>query len=667
MKTNKPSQVSLRKKKALGYWVASVLFGTALYSVSAVANEKDNSDTLKKITVTTATKSPVLLEEVPIRTQVVTKEEIRRNHARNLAEALKYVPGLQLEKLHGKEGFGVWIQGMDSERVLILIDGNPLTPSSGNSVDVTQIAVSDVERIEIVKGAMSTLYGAAAMGGVVNVITQEPSDKFRFVADVSGGGWGDQNVKDGPVAKRTGNFELSTKQDKWYAQLVADLVGSDGFKVPGTTGTQGWEGHKNTVSAKFQYQFENDIELTLMPRYYDESATTFKFQPGSGDVPYVDKYTRLFTTAVVEQQKEDLNWKVRAVVEDQKGESDKAAKRETTSKTSQLAGQTAFEINSSHQLTLGAEYTREGLDVVNLTSDKHEVPDKKKTSFDIYAQDSLFVTDSFEVLLGARYNYNDRDMGHLSPTLNTMYSRHDWLPGRVNLRFGVGNGYRTPNLKEQHYLFDHSQIGYVVKGNPDLKPETSINYQFGAEWLFPKQGSFELTAFFNNVKDLIDTSLSVGETYNNMPGVSVYKYQNFEKAELYGAGLVFRSLVGRYIHLDLGYDYLRATDLITKKRLPKRPEHQFKAGMDVFMPADITFSARWNYQSEEYNDESNDSKTPAYGTWGLKFNQDITRGWAWYAGADNVTGEQRVFDGQDFRPEEGRFVYLGVRWELKQP
>ena len=214
MKTNKPSQVSLRKKKALGYWVASVLFGTALYSVSAVANEKDNSDTLKKITVTTATKSPVLLEEVPIRTQVVTKEEIRRNHARNLAEALKYVPGLQLEKLHGKEGFGVWIQGMDSERVLILIDGNPLTPSSGNSVDVTQIAVSDVERIEIVKGAMSTLYGAAAMGGVVNVITQEPSDKFRFVADVSGGGWGDQNVKDGPVAKRTGNFELSTKQDK---------------------------------------------------------------------------------------------------------------------------------------------------------------------------------------------------------------------------------------------------------------------------------------------------------------------------------------------------------------------------------------------------------------------------------------------------------------------
>lgn len=657
---------------ALLYGVFPVFLGMTLYSPMGFADEAaKKTDRLKTISVTTATKSPVLLEEVPIRTEVVTKEEIERYHARNLAEALKYVPGIQLEKLHGKEGYGVWIQGMDSDRVMILIDGNPVTPSSGNAVDVTQIAVGDVERIEIVKGAMSTLYGASAMGGVINIITQEPTDKFRFVADVSGGGWGDQNINEGPVAKRTGNFEVSTKQDKWYAQLVADLVGSDGFKAPNTSGTQGWEGHKNTVSAKFQYQFDNDLKFTLMPRYYDESATTYVFQPGNGPIPYVDKYNRMFTTAVLEQQNTNFDWKLRAVYESQEGKADKAAKRDTDTETKQLAGQVGIDLNHSHRLTIGAEYTGDRLDVLKYETppkpNVHEVPDKSKHSYDIYAQDSWFVTDDFELLMGARYDYDDRDMGHVSPTLNGMYSRHDWLPGRVNLRLGVGAGYRTPSLKELYYLFDHSQLFYVVKGNPDLRPETSVNYQFGAEWLFPDQGSLEFTAFYSDAKDLIDTALSPGESYGGDPLVKVYKYQNFEKTELYGGGLIYRAPIANKLHFDISYDYLMATDLITGKRLPNRPEHQLKVGMDAFVTASTTLTAKWNYQSEEYNDTANSTETPGYGTWDLKFNQELPRGWALYAGVNNVAGEQRVFNGQDFRPEEGRYVYLGVRWEIKQP
>ncbi|MGC9385952.1 MAG: TonB-dependent receptor plug domain-containing protein [Hydrogenovibrio sp.] len=106
---------------------------------------------LEAVQITTATRTPRRLEEVPVQTTVVTREEVEKTHARNLAEALRYVPGIQLKPIRGKTGEGVWIQGFDPDRVLILVDGNPVSPSTGSTVDVTQVAIGDVERIEIMR------------------------------------------------------------------------------------------------------------------------------------------------------------------------------------------------------------------------------------------------------------------------------------------------------------------------------------------------------------------------------------------------------------------------------------------------------------------------------------------------------------------------------------
>ena len=115
--------------------------------------------------VVTGTRTERLLRESPVYTEVITSEQIEKRHARDLKEALQYLPGIQLREIHGKSGYEVWIQGLNADRVLVLIDGLPVSPTTGSSVDVTQLSLLDVARVEVVKGATSAQYGSAAMGG----------------------------------------------------------------------------------------------------------------------------------------------------------------------------------------------------------------------------------------------------------------------------------------------------------------------------------------------------------------------------------------------------------------------------------------------------------------------------------------------------------------------
>ncbi len=621
------------------------------------ASSASDNARLEAVQVTTATKTERRLDEVPVQTTVVSRKEIEKFHAQNLAEALKYVPGIQLKPILGKNGKGVWMQGFDPERVLILVDGNPVSPSTGSTVDVTQVAIGDVERIEIIKGATSALYGTSAMGGVVNVITRSPTSDLHFSADVSGGNWGDESERHNPVAKKKGNFEVSTKQDNWYGQLVADLNLSDGYQaIKDNDAVQGWYGHKNTYSGKFQYEFDNDLKVTLMPRYYDEDAAT---KISSGSVQR-DLTETKFLSGVVEQKLDnDWQWKVRAMWEGYENEAQKTIHRKTDSSHSEVAAQLDIPLAGVHFVSVGAELKRDTMDVKNLTADTQEVDNEHRDSTQMFAQDSWFVTPNLEILPGVRLD-NDSGYGtHVSPMLNAMYSRQDWLPGRVNIRAGVGNGYRTPNLKELYYVFDQSAHYYMVMGNEDLKPEESISYQLGLEWAFSNQGSIEVSAFHNDITNLIDTAFT-----GQMVGpVAVYQYQNIDRAMTQGGEVVFRSALGSYFHLVASYYYVNARDEETKKRLVNRPEHEVKVGLDTYVTNDATFTVQMNYQSDEYVDTSNDTTSPGYTTWDMILNYDIDKSWQTYVGVNNLTDEQTDFSGTDLRPEEGRYYYLGLRYQ----
>src|SRR5690606_4044203 len=123
--------------------------------------------------------------------------EIERIHARTLKQALENVPGLQLREVRGKSGYEVSLQGLTSDQVLVLIDGLPITASTGSTVDLSQYLVGDIDHIEVVKGATSAQYGSSAMGGVINVITRRSAPGFSGAVSVDAGSRGHQNASGG--------------------------------------------------------------------------------------------------------------------------------------------------------------------------------------------------------------------------------------------------------------------------------------------------------------------------------------------------------------------------------------------------------------------------------------------------------------------------------------
>jgi outer membrane receptor for ferrienterochelin and colicins len=182
--------------------------------------------------VVTATRTEKALVDVPIRTEVVSRDQIERSHARDLKQVLEAVPGVMLKRIHGKSGYSVWLQGMDSDRILILLNGEPIVASTGSSVDLTQISATEIERIEIIKGASSTLYCIAAMGGVINVISRRNENPLALSFKIDGGSWGDDNLDDGDVRKAVA-FSVPLGNNLFKECIEATLVKSVGYIARG--------------------------------------------------------------------------------------------------------------------------------------------------------------------------------------------------------------------------------------------------------------------------------------------------------------------------------------------------------------------------------------------------------------------------------------------------
>lgn len=221
--------------------------------------------------VITGTRTERFLEEVPVRTQVITAADIDRLQARDLADALRSVPGVYLREIIGKQGVEVSMQGFDGDRVLVLIDGVPAPMSTNSTVDITQITVADVERIEIVRGATSALYGSSAIGGVINVITRRAQQSsYRFQAEA--GVYTDTDRGEGRVPH--GGLLLARGDwvgDRLVAGISADLRRDDGFSLDPERFAQAVQSAtRENLSARIEWSPRTRTTLSLRPTWFKE-------------------------------------------------------------------------------------------------------------------------------------------------------------------------------------------------------------------------------------------------------------------------------------------------------------------------------------------------------------------------------------------------------------
>ncbi len=640
-------------------------------SFPATAQNAAELDTL----VVSATRIERALNDTPVRTEVVSRHELDRIHARSLKEALENVPGLQLREIHGKSGYEASLQGLSSDQLLILIDGMPLAASTGSSVDLNQLAVADIERIEIIKGAASAQYGSSAMGGVINIITRQAEAGLRSTLSYDAGSYGKQNIgeRTSDIAQHHASASLEGGNQTLKARLSADVRNNQGFDAnPSTWVRQGDDSERTQYAGQLTWRIQDGAFLAAEVQQFKENDKQWLHQENNR---FSNKYESIerqrFNVAGGYAFANGGQFTAKSLIERYQSDSYKqnlgyvpfdvrAMSVDTDFVSLQWDLPSTFLGMTRHQWQIGSDLRRE-----RLTQFKDGVAEigrsgqAERENDEVFVQDDYFFSENGELVLGLRVQ-NDSDFGlHSSPKAALKYRIFEAHDQQVLLRASVGTGYRVPNLKERYYTFDHSSIGYVVLGNPDLNPETSVSYQAGVLWQISAQHSVDINAFYNDIQDLIQTDKNSFGTVN---GAAAYRYQNIDSAQTYGIESLYQQQLLDFLRVNFSHTYTQAKNKTTGEKLTQKPEHIARVGLDMQLTNAWQVGVRSRYQSRELAQSSPRVWSPQWLTLDVKTSYQISPSLSTFAGVDNLGNQQRDFNsGTDFGPIAGRFIYLGLQ------
>lgn len=681
----------------------AIMATVAMTAIDAQAADLilDNSAPSTKLdtVVVTATKSSKTLNDAPVVVQVLDKKTLNDNQAHTLKDALKLLPNVYLRQIHGKTGYEVVMQGFSGDQVLVLIDGLPITASTGSTVNLNQYLTMDIEQIEIVQGAASAQFGSAAMGGVINIITkpvdslrahvtteiasngkQNPSGKSldankRFVeAGIEGALAHSDQLRGRLSASYLDDKGLSLDTDSWsrlkdastQAQVTARLDFTP--NIAATKNTQGALLNNSKYWAEATHYKEDDtsrfslyVPPLHLPQQRDEAITKNRFTVGGRSDIHLSANS------------EPYQLLVQGLFEDYKSQSDTFSDGELTSArdadiTTALA-QAQLDLpelklsdKHTHLLQFGVQGQKD-----TLTQTKNQVSELvrdevSRTVGEVYAQDDWLIGDNLEVLTGVRYQ-NDEDFGdHLAPKVALKYNLMD-AQGRDHvLRASIGSGYRVPNLKERYYVFDHSNLGYKVMGNPNLQPETSTSFQVGYQSQLTDKLSLNANGFYNDIKDLIQTDDSNALIEN---GISIFQYTNVDSAYTYGGdvGIDWQALDNAKVQAS--YAYLKTHNKSADSELTYRPNHKAMLAVDYQINDKLQVIPRLTYESKQLISTESQSYSPAFWNLDSKLNYQANDNLSLYGAINNIFDTQRdVKDPSDFRPIDNREWLIGAsyRW-----
>lgn len=639
---------------------------------------------LQDLTVT-GTRTPKALADTPVRTEVVSAEEIRDQRHRDASQALLDVPGVTLVDSTGKEGKSAVMQGMGGEHVLVLIDGAPVLQSASSGVDLTHIPTADIQRIEVVKGGASALYGSQAMGGVINVITKNPTEKFRYEIelgrDVSSEGEGKTGLpynqvkahargQSGPDGfKLTLNHRDSRSLDRDPSTITRDTPDVDRWSADGS-----W---MRELTAR------DELRVDLSTGREINRSYAARLLPDSS-------YRAVFNDGDVQRQRARLSYKKRpsensAVnayllterTRDSLSMGDDPGTSEAENLKSSLFQRQRLELQwdgspvESQILTLGLVAERGDLSqstetrlAPGMVHESTEVDGRSSRSLEAFAQND-WILDGQEVVLGLRAS-DDAGFGQrLTPKANWMIQTSWFENLESRLRFSAGTGYRIPNLKERFYILDHRAFaGYVVYGNENLRPEESVNYQAGLELRRSQELSFNVNLFANQIRGLIVTT-EVPTT-----GERVFRFENLDDSFIYGVETSASWQIAQRWRVSPSFTHTKALNGGDGLIVPNRP---FYTGQLSTQYQIGDRGSKWvgtlRYFGESYANLENTERYVAYGVADLKYNHRLNANTEIFVGALNLLDAKRAArtDSPDIvydqRPDEGRLLTIGLNLE----
>ena len=489
--------------------------------------------------VITGTRTEKMLKDEPVVTRVITAEDIKKIDPQDFKSLLEYeLPGLQFNGAsHGSGLPDIFFQGMDARYLLFLIDGERIAGEGAlDNVDFSRLDVDNIERIEIVKGSMSTLYGSNALGGVINIITKKANRPF--VGTVS------SRLTSRRDQKYT--VSLGTRQKKFSSLTTASFSRRSPYTVEDRKHMSAWyefpdgrdsiatdkklrkyqiRGYETfSIAQKLGYDFTDKLSAELNSSFYQNKllyVNEGKISERFRDFTFGGKMNYIFN----ENSRLDLSYHYDNYFKD---DVDSADHNKTKIRYRDILNNVRLNYSlllaERHSLTVGGEINAEKL----RTNWFKDTTANSISNYVLYVQDDYRITDRLSLVGGIRMDYHSLYKVHVSPKLSAMYKL-----GNVTLRGGYAAGFRSPTLRELYAEFNHGGM-FKIFGNTDLKPETSHHASLSGEWT---AGIFNISAtgYYNWFKNRISMTRRLSE--DKKKRFPDFIYVNADNAKTYGADM----------------------------------------------------------------------------------------------------------------------------------
>lgn len=531
----------------------------------------------------TPTRYDMEVKNLPLSASVVTAEELKQLNLYQTTDILDLIPGVFITKTSAFGRADVNIRGIgnNGRQLGIFIDGRPDKMAiMGCSVTHT-LPFNNVERIEIIRGPESVLYGAEAFGGVVNIVTRKTKKDFEASLNLYGGSFNTQ-ISRFQLGQKFGNFNYFISADRRY---------SDGHTTNSSYKATDFDGNLGYVfcdgsQVRFSGKYFDGLKYEPLPATV---GTWNDYKRGSLDLSYDKNFSFANLTTKIYRSFGEHKF------------SDGWHSKDTTDGAILYGNSKILKDNT---LSYGIDYRKQWGEILGGVGPKF-LKEYQKYDYGIYLDDKHVFFEKLTVNLGARYHYDEYAKDYISPKAGVVFSLFE----NTILRGLWSNGFRPPHLNDL-FLF--------ASANPDLKPEKITNVEFGLRQEISKIAYFDITVFNMKGEDLIQ--------------VVSGKKQNIGKFDFDGLEFITEVNPLKWLKFSLNYSYLD-----TKDKVVAQPKNKV-VGVFSFKYGKFSGSLSDEYVNEYYYLAGNaKQKLDDYNVLNLKLTYEIVKNLNLYTTVDNLT------------------------------
>ena len=611
----------------------------------------DKKETEIKEVIVTATKTKKNLKNVPITVQVITSEDIKKSQSTDFKTFLENeFSGINFTYNGGSPNINM--MGFGGKYVLFLMNGERMAGETFDNIDYDRIDIDNIERIEIIKGASSSLYGSNAIGGVINIITKDSKSPL----DINAGYLYDSS------RDHKANLSIGTKQ-KWgnlsissFYKMREPYIITDRISTGGVYNELNVAGFTNYgISPKLTFNLSPKIDFSLTPGYYFSERNPgtpageivrdryYNYNLGlKTNIKFNDNQNLIVSGAFDRYDKYDYFRKI--------NEKEKKYENEVWRVSSQY-NQNLFK---KHTLVAGGEVLSEKLLSFMFKNESTGGRENAQT-YSAFTQQDWVINPAVTIVTGARMDYHSIFKQYFTFRLSGMYKFDETM----TIRAGYSGGFRSPTLKELYTNWFHPWGGgFQLMGNKNLRPETSDNFNISIDFNFKKLNLTFITQY-SKIKDKINLRGNIGDTL---------RYVNFHgNTDVLSSEVSAIYKLNRNFHFKGSYSYYD----IGKRRSENRPHTlTFKAeyipSAKYYIPS-IIISGKYLSRTKIYDDDSSSFVSYApYSIWRLQLASKLPLGFTLTGGINNIFGYTADKVGFYSSVDIGRTFYLGLKWNFNK-